>query len=132
MQKIEQAQVEEETDLMSIGDHCNVCQQLDFLPYKCSGCQLHFCSEHRLPASHSCTNPPNDAKEVVVCPVCAKAITVPSGMDPNLAFERYALHPNEPGFYNSVSNYSLCLAVTNAVVTQSRMHACVCICDFLV
>lgn len=36
---------------MDIGEHCNTCGQLDFLPFKCRKCDQSFCSSHRM---HDC------------------------------------------------------------------------------
>ena len=74
---------------MGIGQHCAFpeCHQLDFLPFKCSGCEHTFCLEHRGAAAHRCAHPHAD-NAVVVCPTCAKAIKLASGEDANVAYER--------------------------------------------
>ena len=40
------------------GTHCQLttCKNLDFLPFVCDKCSLVFCSEHRTPLSHNCSN----------------------------------------------------------------------------
>lgn len=49
---------------MDIGEHCSLCGQLDFLPFRCS-CKLAFCTQHKAPESHNCVQlsqallPPN-------------------------------------------------------------------------
>lgn len=40
-----------EQDLLNIGKHCDICRQLDFLPFTCEDCSKILCSEHR---SHKC------------------------------------------------------------------------------
>lgn len=39
--------------LMDIGSHCEVCLQVDFLPFTCSKCNKTLCAEHR--EIHECT-----------------------------------------------------------------------------
>jgi hypothetical protein len=47
-----------ERDVMDVGDHCAFpeCCQLDFLPFRCSGCGSTFCLEHRGCAQHRCAH----------------------------------------------------------------------------
>nr|QYC07282.1 SAP6 [Tamarix hispida] len=58
-----------------LGKHCQHpgCNQLDFLPFECDGCQKVFCLEHRSYELHEC---PNDRKsrKVVVCDKCSASI----------------------------------------------------------
>jgi hypothetical protein len=79
----------EEPDMMAIGQHCALpgCYQLDFLPFTCGCCSKTYCLEHRGRTTHGC---PEDGgqDEVVVCPLCARAIKIPPGADPNVVFER--------------------------------------------
>ena len=84
--------VNNDADMFAIGQHCcfESCQQLDFLPFTCPGCTLTFCAEHRTCTAHNCTKPVvDDSSAVIVCPLCAKAIKVDHGVDPNQAFEAY-------------------------------------------
>lgn len=37
-----------------IGQHCFLCNQLDFLPFGCSDCKQVFCLVHKSPLSHTC------------------------------------------------------------------------------
>ncbi|KAF5102067.1 hypothetical protein D0Z00_000527 [Geotrichum galactomycetum] len=41
--------------LLQVGDHCNFCNDLDFLPFTCDDCGNVFCQQHRKPDSHSCS-----------------------------------------------------------------------------
>ncbi|PYI12061.1 hypothetical protein BO78DRAFT_357555 [Aspergillus sclerotiicarbonarius CBS 121057] len=45
-----------DTDLDSIGRHCQLsyCNQLDFLPFRCSSCKGTFCLDHRTETAHKC------------------------------------------------------------------------------
>ena len=84
--------VNNDADMFAICQHScfDQCQQLDFLPFTCQGCRLTFCAEHRTCAAHNCTKPiVDDSSAVIVCPLCAKAIKVVHGVDPNQAFEAY-------------------------------------------
>ena len=35
---------------------CNFCKKAVVLPYRCSFCDNSFCSEHKLPENHQCSN----------------------------------------------------------------------------
>ena len=39
---------------MDIGNHCNLCRQIDFLPHTCSMCNKTFCSDHLAYSAHLC------------------------------------------------------------------------------
>lgn len=44
-------------DASEVGVHCSVCKALDFLPFTCSQCSLHFCRTHATSArseNHGC------------------------------------------------------------------------------
>ncbi|PYH97449.1 hypothetical protein BO71DRAFT_373226 [Aspergillus ellipticus CBS 707.79] len=45
-----------DADLDSIGRHCDLpyCNQLDFLPFRCSSCKRTFCLDHRSETAHKC------------------------------------------------------------------------------
>ena len=45
-------------ELPDLGQHCSKaeCNQLDFLPVMCTGCQLMYCKDHSPFASHECAN----------------------------------------------------------------------------
>ena len=48
-----------------LGKRCGLleCKQLDFLPFKCSHCQLVFCKDHFMPDKHMCTY--NDSVSII-------------------------------------------------------------------
>lgn len=45
---------EKSKGLLDIGEHCYLCNAVDFLPFKCPQCQQTFCSDHRSVVAHSC------------------------------------------------------------------------------
>src|SRR5437660_596050 len=49
-------------ELGKIGEHCSLCGQLDFLPFKCTGCSKVFCLKHKSTSSHSC--PGDSSREI--------------------------------------------------------------------
>jgi AN1-type zinc finger protein 2 len=73
------------TEFHTLGEHCSVdsCNQHDFLPVKCGGCGLMFCSGHMSLSSHSCPN--TDA--LVVCKESGKDEKVGEDGDAALAPE---------------------------------------------
>lgn len=80
-------------DLMGIGDHCHHpdCGQRDFLPFGCQGCQGIFCGDHRSAEAHRCSAPPSGGAQVIVCPLCASAVRIVPGQDPNETWERHTV-----------------------------------------
>lgn len=62
-----------------LGKHCQLsdCNQLDFLPFKCDGCQKVFCVEHRSYKSHDCSNSDHNSRKVLVCETCSISIEIP-------------------------------------------------------
>ena len=81
----------DDADLMDIGKHCQFhgeCNQLDFLPFKCSGCKKTFCQNHRTAAAHKCTHADSDV-QVIVCPFCSQAVRMIPTEDPNITFDRH-------------------------------------------
>ncbi|KAG4958814.1 hypothetical protein JHK87_035447 [Glycine soja] len=74
-----------------LGKHCQHrdCNQLDFLPFTCDGCQQFtwpttltwlqcngrsFCLEHRSYKSHACLKSDHNSRKVVVCEACSMSI----------------------------------------------------------
>merc|ERR1711892_1609703 len=58
-----------------LGKHCAIvdCNKLDFLPFKCLGCQSTYCLDHYTYERHNCANPsPNS--QVPTCPLCSKPV----------------------------------------------------------
>lgn len=47
---------------VTLGTHCTYssCNDLDFLPIRCTHCSLIFCRHHSSPPAHSCTKDPNN------------------------------------------------------------------------
>lgn len=79
---------------MFIGERCALdeCHREDFLPFKCSDCRQHFCSNHFRPQTHRCSHyHDNDVDyRVPLCPICDNP---PEGwkrdQDPNIAMDRH-------------------------------------------
>eukprot|EP00163_Fabomonas_tropica_P002507 TRINITY_DN1191_c0_g1_i1.p1 TRINITY_DN1191_c0_g1~~TRINITY_DN1191_c0_g1_i1.p1 ORF type:complete len:387 (+),score=79.50 TRINITY_DN1191_c0_g1_i1:1130-2290(+) len=61
-----------------IGRHCGVkdCKQLDFLPFKCEGCKVDFCHEHRKFDDHTCPKKPDNNRIAPQCPLCQKYLAM--------------------------------------------------------
>jgi len=38
----------------NLGKHCEICKQLDFLPFKCDLCKKYYCLDHRSYEKHKC------------------------------------------------------------------------------
>ncbi|XP_068641004.1 zinc finger AN1 domain-containing stress-associated protein 12 [Aristolochia californica] len=75
-----------------LGEHCqeSSCNQLDFLPFRCDGCQKVFCLEHRSYKSHECTKAnPND-RTVVVCEICSVSVERQGNEKDEIILERHA------------------------------------------
>lgn len=76
-----------------LGRHCQLsdCNQLDFLPFNCDGCQRVFCLEHKSSKSHDCPKADHNSRKVVVCETCAMAIetTGHNGEDEKLILEKH-------------------------------------------
>lgn len=72
-----------DADLLGYGRLCAVptCGVRDFLPFQCSACAKVTCGDHR--AAHDCAGAAAKSTRVLVCPVCAKAIKLAPGQDPN-------------------------------------------------
>lgn len=47
----------ENQGVLDLGKNCYLCNQLDFLPFKCEFCDHIYCSEHRNADSHNCKRP---------------------------------------------------------------------------
>lgn len=86
-----------EMELPNIGKHCSLksCNQLDFLPFKCSLCNDIFCGEHYKQDSHPCAGTKADAR-ATVCPVCSQVIPVNRNSNPNLAVDAHIAKGCQP------------------------------------
>nr|CDI51103.1 zf-an1 domain-containing protein [Melanopsichium pennsylvanicum 4] len=80
--------------MMFIGERCALqeCHREDFLPFKCSDCRQHYCSNHFRPQAHRCSHyQENDLDyRVPLCPICDNP---PQGwkrdQDPNIAMDHH-------------------------------------------
>lgn len=79
--------------MMFIGERCALeeCHREDFLPFKCSDCRHHFCSNHFRPQTHRCASYDQSGDyRVPLCPMCDNP---PEGwrrdQDPNIAMDRH-------------------------------------------
>ncbi|GLI62497.1 hypothetical protein VaNZ11_005129, partial [Volvox africanus] len=104
------AQMEELGQVLDVGDHCTVehCRQLDFLPFKCDGCNRIFCLEHRSYVAHSCPNACAKEATVIVCPICAKSVHLKPGQEPNEAFDVHQRTDCDPTNYDKVHKKPRC------------------------
>jgi predicted nucleic acid binding AN1-type Zn finger protein len=50
----------------SLGKHCHFCNQMDFLPFKCTDCSYFFCSSHRIGIDHDCPIKPKPKEKIRV------------------------------------------------------------------
>lgn len=79
---------------MFIGERCALdeCHREDFLPFKCSDCRQHYCSNHFRPQTHRCAHYRESDVDyrVPLCPICDNP---PEGwkrdQDPNIAMDRH-------------------------------------------
>lgn len=79
---------------MFIGERCALeeCHREDFLPFKCSDCRQHYCSNHFRPQAHRCSHHHESDLDyrVPLCPICDNP---PDGwkrdQDPNIAMDRH-------------------------------------------
>ncbi len=80
-----------DADLLSLGSHCQhpECSLLDFLPFTCDACGHVYCLDHRSYQSHNCSKAAGKDSTTLVCPLCAKAVKLIPGQDPNAAFEAH-------------------------------------------
>lgn len=97
-------------DLMSIGRHCafSGCGQVDFLPFTCDCCSQTFCLEHRTYSAHACPKSGHKETEIIICPLCAKAIKISKDDDVNVIFERHQRDNCDPSNYAKVHKKKLC------------------------
>lgn len=96
-------------DVMDIGAHCSnsTCNQLDFLPIRCSNCSRSFCSSCF--SSHRATCSAADDQSVVVCPMCARGVAYRSGEDPNIVIDNHQrLGRCDPKNYKRVHERKRC------------------------
>ena len=84
-----------DADLLSIGRHCKACGSLDFLPSRCDACKQLFCLDHRSYKAHACTEAANRENSIIKCPLCAKAVKVLPGENPNAVFETHTSQVQE-------------------------------------
>ncbi|GJN03031.1 hypothetical protein PR202_ga20430 [Eleusine coracana subsp. coracana] len=70
-----------------LGAHCDAadCNQLDFLPFVCDGCDRVFCLDHRTYRAHGCAKAADNGRTVVICEACGAAIERMPGQDDDRA-----------------------------------------------
>jgi AN1-like Zinc finger. len=51
-------------EFTSLGKHCYLCKQKDYLPIKCSYCHKYFCKEHFTPDDHNCNDKLDNKKKI--------------------------------------------------------------------
>jgi predicted nucleic acid binding AN1-type Zn finger protein len=75
-----------------LGKHCSQesCNQLDFLPFHCDGCDKFFCAEHRSYRDHKCPNANMRDRVVQICPVCSSSVFQVFNEDPSLTLRTHA------------------------------------------
>jgi len=111
-------------DVLDVGERCASCSQLDFLPIVC--CNRPFCREcislHRLSSSCSAV----DRSSVVVCPICARGVTVKAGEDPNALVEEHQRRGRcDPENYARVHKRKRCCAAgCREKLTTVNAYAC--------
>lgn len=95
---------------MSLGTHCAVssCRQIDFLPFTCDCCANVYCLEHRTYPAHHCQLAAGKECTAIVCPICAKAIKLVHGQDPNEAFDMHMNQNCDPSNYAKVHKKQKC------------------------
>ena len=81
-------------ELPHLGRNCALssCNQLDFLPHRCSCCHLYFCEEHKDKIEHDCTGievPSAQNKQSELCPICEKSIVYVLNEDINVTMEKH-------------------------------------------
>uniref|UniRef100_A0A8R1HJ79 AN1-type domain-containing protein n=1 Tax=Caenorhabditis japonica TaxID=281687 RepID=A0A8R1HJ79_CAEJA len=67
----------------NLGKHCEseICNRLDFLPIKCSGCARFFCSEHYTFEAHTCPTGSSFSVQVPICPLCENPVPTPKDVN---------------------------------------------------
>lgn len=79
-----------------LGKHCSQesCNQLDFLPFSCDGCDKFFCAEHRSYTDHECPNANMRDRVVHICPACSASVLQVFNEDPSLTLRKHAESSN--------------------------------------
>ena len=82
-------------ELPHLGRNCALssCNQLDFLPHRCSCCHLYFCEEHKDKVEHDCTGMEVPSahlnKQSELCPICEKSVVYVLNEDINVTMEKH-------------------------------------------
>eukprot|EP00271_Cylindrocystis_brebissonii_P001238 TRINITY_DN11566_c0_g1_i1.p1 TRINITY_DN11566_c0_g1~~TRINITY_DN11566_c0_g1_i1.p1 ORF type:complete len:369 (+),score=51.24 TRINITY_DN11566_c0_g1_i1:523-1629(+) len=95
----------------NLGRHCSVdvCQLIDFLPFKCDKCSQVFCLDHRSYTTHSCPKARSTDATAIICPICAKTIRLVGAEDANAAWNRHVSTAGcDPSNYAKVTNKKRC------------------------
>ncbi|XP_056677752.1 AN1-type zinc finger protein 2A-like [Monodelphis domestica] len=61
--------------------HCSEesCEQLDYFPLECDGCNKAFCKDHHKSSRHKCSDAYKKDVQVPVCPLCRAPVPVGRG-----------------------------------------------------
>lgn len=99
-------------ELPHLGTRCakKECRQLDFLPFTCDACGMKYCLEHRSYVAHSCQHAEGRETDIILCPICAKAIKLGGfHSDVNLDWEDHVVSGRcDPSNYARVHEKKRC------------------------
>lgn len=75
----------------NVGSHCAAegCNQRDFLPFTCDGCNKPFCLAHRSGLAHNCAGSERKDVTSIDCPICGKSIRMAKSDNPDHAWETH-------------------------------------------
>ena len=75
-----------------LGKHCSkvLCNQLDFLPFLCDGCNRFFCPDHQSYSNHQCPIGNIRDRVVHICPTCSSSVLRVLNEDASVTLRRHA------------------------------------------
>ena len=135
-------------EFSDLGKHCHFCNQKDYLPFRCPGCDNWFCLNHRNYYSHTCPKSPYYNKRTqprnktttksIRCPVlgCKRRDTIPC----KYCLKKICVAHRFPDDHNctvGMNNKKGCnkkisrILVNNSTDTQPKSNTskkCCCIC----
>lgn len=112
-----------------LGEHCKICNTLDFLPFKCAHCKGNFCKKHRTTEDHKCTQVTGDT--TISCPICDKKLKLDQGDCPdtvvNAHISRGCPAPQSTGTKVPAGRCAKCnkKELLPATCTRCHQHYCV-------